>query len=279
MDPVVARKTWRTLEPLHGVIYFAPEASDAGESLGLAGPAWYFASRSAAMGEVRAEVVIATFFNFHPALVRRALAGAWDATTPEAVLAARYDVAARALRRGLGELAESPDLEEVAGLLRRAATAVTELPEGRPLFAAHAALPWPDDPLLVAWHAQTLLREFRGDAHVAALMLDGLTGVEALVMHAATGEIAAAALQTTRAWSDGEWSAAVDGLRAAGAVTVDGDLALTDEGRRRREWVEDATDRASLPAYEAIGEEGCDRLRTIGRPLSKAVVAAGLLNP
>src|SRR5438270_10402741 len=103
VDPVVARKTWRTLEPLHGLIYFAPEATERYAALGIDGRAGYFASRAAAMGPVSAEVVIATFFNFNPELVRAAIPGAWHASSPEKILAARVDVADAALRRALGD--------------------------------------------------------------------------------------------------------------------------------------------------------------------------------
>src|SRR5438094_4289023 len=191
MEPILARKTWRSLEPVHGMVYFAPEPSEAYAALGIRGSRMgYFGSRSAAMGPVPADVVIATFFNFHPALVRRAIPAAWEIASPQAILAARLDGADRALKRAFGdELLVSSQLAEAADLARTAALAACEHPEGRPLFAGHAALPWPDDAHLVLWHAQSLLREFRGDAHVAALLLEGLRGVEALVIHGATGEV------------------------------------------------------------------------------------------
>ena len=73
MDPMIARRTWRTLEPIHGMIYFSPEAAAAYERLGLTGRMGYFASRAAPMGAVPVEVVIATFYNFRPQLVRDAI--------------------------------------------------------------------------------------------------------------------------------------------------------------------------------------------------------------
>jgi hypothetical protein len=135
-------------------------------------------------------------------------------------------------------------------------------------------------PHLVLWHAQTLLREFRGDAHVAALLLDGLSGIEALVIHAATGEVGADVLRVSRGWSEDEWANAVEGLRAQGLVAGGGadEVTLTEEGRTRRQWVEDRTDALSTAAYAPLGEEGCDRLRHLARPFSKAVVGSGLLS-
>lgn len=275
IDPMIARKTWRTLEPIHGLIYFAPEAGEAYEALGLGpGMGGYFASRAAAMGPVPAEVVIATFFNFHPAFVRETIPAAWSVAAPAAILSARLGAADRALRARLGdEVAGSGEVEEAAVLARRAAESSTQWPEGRPLFAAHAALPWPEDPLLVLWHAQTLLREFRGDGHLAAMAVEGVSGVEALILHAATGEVPATTLRSSRRWPREEWDAALEGLRSRGWIDADG--ALTEAGRAHRQWVEDRTDALAAPAYAVLGEEGCERLRTLGRPLSKAIVSAG----
>src|SRR5947209_10308419 len=116
VDPVVARKTWRTLEPLHGLIYFAPEAADRYAALGIDGRAGYFASRAAAMGPVSAEVVIATFFNFNPGLVRAAIPAAWETTSTDKLLAARLDAADAALRRALGDAVDAPEMARAAAL-------------------------------------------------------------------------------------------------------------------------------------------------------------------
>jgi hypothetical protein len=274
VNPIAARKTWRTLEPIHGLIYFAPEAGAAYEALGLRpGQGGYFPSRAAAMGAVPAEVVIATFFNFHPALVRRALPEAWSLASPEAILAARVRAAGEALRAALGDAAFGPDVEEAATLARRAAEEATRWPEGRPLFAAHAALTWPDDPLLVLWHAQTLLREFRGDGHIAAMTTEGVDGVGALIIHGATGDVPSATLKMSRSWPDDEWASGEERLRSRGWLANDG--SLTDAGRTHRQWVEDRTDALAAPAYSAIGDDGCDRLRTLCRPWSKTIVEGG----
>ena len=273
IDPVVARKTWRTLEPIHGFVYFSPDAEPAYTAAGLKpGRMGYFASRSASMGAVPADVVIATFFNFHHGLVRSVIPEAWSLASPADVLDARLRIADQGLRRMLGDGVGSPGLAEAASLARTAAEVACERPEGRPLFAGHASLPWPDEPHLVLWHAQTLLREYRGDAHVAALLLDGLTGLEALVCHAASGDVPADTLRTTRAYSSDEWAAAVDAL--AGRGIVNGDGTFTDEGRRRRDEVERRTDAQSVAPYDAIGEDGCDRLRSLARPFSKAISEA-----
>ena len=275
VDPVVARKTWRTLEPIHGLVYFAPEAAERYAGLGIEDRAGYFASRAAPMGPVGAGVVIATFFNFNPDLVRAAIPTAWHTASTDKILDARLEGANAALRRALGDAVGTPEMAEAAALARTAAEAATEHVEGRPLFAGHAGLDWPDEPHLVLWHAQTLLREYRGDGHVAALTVAGLTGIEALVVHAATGEVSAAVLKATRAWSDEQWGAGVDAVRSRGWLADGDELRLSASGAAHRQEVEDVTDRLAVPAYSALGDEACADLRRLARPFSQAVVASG----
>lgn len=273
MDPVVARKNWRTSEPLHAFVYFAPEASVAYETVGLDGMAGYFASRSAPMGAVSAATVRATFFNFHPALVAEAMAGVWERTTPAEVVEARLGAVDAVLRSELAGVLGSDELARAAELLRVASDACDTA--GRPLAAGQQSLERPDDPHLALWHDLTVVREFRGDGHVSALVAGGLGPLEALVLHAASGEVPAEVLRRTRRWSDDEWRAGVETLRARGLV--DGDGGLTDEGRRCRDGVETTTDRLALAPWEALGEPRSDELRRLVRPWSKALVAAGRL--
>jgi hypothetical protein len=271
MEPVLARKMWRTLEPYHGFIYFAPEASEAYEGLGVHGFDGYFASRAAPMGAVPAEVVIATFFNFNPAVVHHAIPAAWRAATPERLLAARLAAVDAGLRRTCGDLIEGADVARAAELARIATGGCTAA--GRPLYAGHAALPWPDAPHLALWHAISVLREFRGDGHVACLVESGLEGIDALVLHAASGEVPRVALQTTRRWDDAAWDAAVDRLARRGIVDADG--AFTEAGATLRRSIEDRTDALALAPWAALGAPGCDELRALVRPLSQAIVQHG----
>lgn len=269
------RRMLRTLEPVHGMIYFVPEAQEAYASVGLQGRRMgYFASRAAPMGAVPAGVVIATFYNFNPDLIRRAIPAAWTLASPATVLEARLLAADRALHRLLGEAVRSPEMTEAAELARRATDGCHE--EGRPLYAGHAELPWPSlsDPHLVLWHAQSLLREFRGDGHVAALATAELSGVEALVMHEATGELAPGVLQATRGWSDHDWQQAQDSLAARGWLAADG--TLTGSGRQARAEIEDLTDRLAAPCWQVLGEQSCARLRQLVRPWSRFIAEQGL---
>src|SRR3954467_12068549 len=78
---------------------------------------------------------------------------------------------------------------------------------GRPLFAAHAALPRPEEPLSALWHDATALREFRGDGHVAALVHAGLDGCQANRLMTALG-LVPAIQRERRGWSESQWDAA-----------------------------------------------------------------------
>lgn len=271
MEPVMARKMWRTLEPYHGVIYFAPEATAAYEALGVVGFDGYFASRAAPMGAVPAEVVIATFFNFNPDIVRHAIPATWEIASPAQLLDARLSAADAALQRVLGDQVDDPSMVRAAELARSATRACTAA--GRPLYAAHASLPWPTPPHLVLWHAISLLREFRGDGHIACLVDAELDGIDALVLHAASGEVPRAALQTSRHWDDAAWEAAV--ARLAGRGLVDQAGAFTQEGAALRQHIEDRTDALALAPWAALGVAACDELRSLVRPLSRAVVESG----
>lgn len=263
----------RALDVLHAQSYFAPETEEALVAAGLRpGRMCYFASRSAPLGPVGPGLVAATFFNFNPATVGRHIPRAWGLVEPAALAPVRLDAAVRALRRLLGDAADSPEVAEAADLARRAADGCSVA--GRPLYAGHAALDWPDEPLAVLWHAVTLLREHRGDGHVAALVGSGLTGIEALVTHTATGKgFTVPSAQLTRGWSEEEWAAAVDGLRERGLLDADG--ALTESGTGLRADVEATTDRSGHAPWRRLGDEAAGRLADLGRRLAKTALAAG----
>ncbi|MGY6499522.1 MAG: SCO6745 family protein [Acidimicrobiales bacterium] len=273
-EPVLARKMHRTMEIYHGFIYFSPHANAAYADLGLGERAGYFASRAAALGPVPAEVVVATFFNFHPDLVARHIPHAWSVASPSDVSAARLRAADATLRQVLGDEVDGRDMARAAELAR---TAASDLPlSGRPLFAGHAALDWPEEPHLVLWHAQTLIREFRGDGHIACLVESGVArGIEALVMHAASGDVPAETLRTSREWSEGEWASAVSDLADRGWLAGDG--SFTDAGREVWDGVEARTDQLAMTPWSRLGDDACDELRSLVRPFSRALVSSGVL--
>ena len=270
----LAGRGHRAMDVLHGVSYYAPEVDQKLADAGLRpGRMCYFASRSAAMGAVSAGVTTATFYNFNPALVARHIPRAWGLASLDDILAARLRGADRALRRLLGDdVALSPAIHEAADLARAATVELS--PQGRPLYAAHAELPWPAEPHLALWHAATLLREHRGDGHVAVLLGSGLTGLEALITHTATGRgFTVAAAKATRGWSDAEWAIGQAGLRAREILDDDG--GLTAAGMELRNAVERATDELGAAPWITIGPEATDRLIDLGRGLSRQLLASG----
>lgn len=268
----LARAAHKVIEPLHSMVYFVPEAGERYAAAGLKGGLrGYFASRSAALGVVPAEVVIATFYNFSPALVRKAIPSAWDSVTPAALLAARYDAVDAAWTRLLGEAElKSEEMAEAAGLAREACAAIAPQIEGRPLYAGHAALPWPEPEHLQLWHAATLLREHRGDGHIAALVLAGLSGLEASVTYITYGSALNEELQRqTRGYSEDEWAQSKASLQKQGIL--DADNQFTDIGRQQREQIEAQTDVAAATPYEALGEQRTQRLIELARPWARSI--------
>ncbi|WP_420791336.1 SCO6745 family protein [Actinomycetospora lutea] len=270
MDASAAAALAKRLEPLHSMIYFVPEAGEELKEIGVRPRDQYFAQRAAPMGAVGPGLVAATFFNFNPAMIARTVPGVWSSAAPGDVVNARLRAADRALRRLLGDEVASAAVDEAATLARRACAGAT--PEDRPLYAGHADLPWPEEPHLVLWHAVTLLREHRGDAHLHALVSAGLSGIEALVTHVATGTgFTVAFAQQSRGWSPEQWADAKAGLAERGLM--DGD-ALTPEGEELRREIEDHTTRMSLGPWRRLGDDGVARLTEVSRPLSKAVLPA-----
>jgi hypothetical protein len=273
MDSTTSRRMHRVIEPVHAMIYFAPEAQAEYEGLGLSGPAeLYFPSRAAALGVVPWQVVQATFFGFSPLAVQFGIAEAWTKTTPQDVLAARFRGVDGALRRIAPDLVG--DVAEALDLVRIACDRCE--PPGRPLYAAHAALPEPAEPHLALWHGLSLLREYRGDGHIAALVSAEVTAPQALVLNGSwQGGAVTQFLQQTRAWTQDEWNTAAKQLEERG--WVDGEGALTAAGRTAREGIEELTDELALPPYEHLGLERTERLYELLLPLSKTVVASGTI--
>ncbi|KUF14399.1 MULTISPECIES: SCO6745 family protein [Streptomyces] len=274
LPPRAGRRCHGVLNTIHTTHYFAPDPGRELAALGITHPkAVNFAIRGAAMGAVGAGVITAAFYNYKPEVVARFVPEVWRTATPEDVLAARLRAVDSTLRRLLGEDAvSSPEMTEAAGLALRAAEACS--PGGRPLYAAHAALPVPREPHLAYWHAATLLREHRGDGHLVALLDAELDAVEALASHTATGRSMTPKWNlATRGWSPEDWDAALDRLRGRGILDAAGEL--TEAGVALRQRIEEQTDRLDRAPYEHLGAAGVERLTELGSAFAGAVVRAG----
>jgi hypothetical protein len=268
-QPSLARRFFDRFEPVHAVTYFAPEARTALDGLGFRG-FWmgYFAARSAPFGVVPTEVVTAAFYNFTPERVAKALPAAWDIASPSDALRARQDSAVAALRRyGVTD----DDAGPAAELAEKAARSAPL--DGRPLFAANVALDWPDEPVARLWHAVTLLREQRGDGHVAVLSTHGVSGRESNVLHAAAGRVPREMIMRSRDYDEEQWDHYRQRLARRGLL--DGDGALTDAGRDLKQRIEETTDRLALSALDALDDDEVERLFRSLTPTTRKVVAAG----
>jgi hypothetical protein len=229
-------------------------------------------------------VVAASFFNFAPAFVARAIPGVWELITPEEALRVRLAGATSALGRLLA--GQEAQAAAAAGLLWRA---IGELDfSGRVLASANAALPVPGDAdgdgvhdgdgshdgdggrgggLAGLWQAATLLREHRGDGHFAALAAADVDGCEAVVLRCGL-DLRREDMQPVRGWTDEAWDDALSRLAARGWVAADG--TLTSTGRDAHAAVEDATDRAASRPWARLGPEATAEIAAALTPLARA---------
>jgi hypothetical protein len=271
MQPTPQGVLKRLAGPFHNVTYYAPEIRDFA-AVGVTG--WwraYFAYRSAPLGRVPLEVVVAAFYNFAPRMVARAIPSVWEVVTPERALEIRLDAVDRALRRILGEQVASARMSGAAGVARHAVEGCAIA--ARPLFAAHSALPWPDEPHLCLWHACTLLREQRGDAHAIALASAGVDGPQSHVLMAALGHGNRASILAIRGWTTDEWHDAEARLAERG--WLDGDGVLTEQGRDGRRAIEAQTDELCREPTDRLGPDGLAALADKLGPLVDLLLDSG----
>jgi hypothetical protein len=232
-------------------------------------------TRAAPMGRVKAEVVWSAFFNPSPAGIRRLIPAAWEAAEPDAILAAQAEALSGPLADAVTSM-DPADLVELAALSRAVSETAIENDEGRPLFAGLASLPFPSEHHMMIWHAAKLLREHRGDGHIAALVVEGLGRIDVLVVHAAFDGFSADMLRRSRRWTLEEWNTSVESLRERGWLTDADEPTLTEAGFARRRWIEDRTDQLAATAYEPIGNDGIERMIELGGRFTQALEDGGL---
>jgi len=249
-DIALVQRLGVLVESVHAVVYFAPEPKAAYAELGLRG-FWRgdFASRAAPLGAAGPELVTALFGGFAPTMVGRAVPQVWSVASPPQVQAARLAGATAALRRLLGE----HRLATVVAAADMTDRCVRALPlPGRPMAAAQAGLPRLDDPLAALWHDCTVLREHRGDGHLASVAVAGLIWPEP---HLLQGDRVDAQQQQHRGWDDQTWQDAAKRVR----------------GKDLRE-VEVLTDRLAAPAYSALDRAERVELAQFLEPLALAAI-------
>lgn len=270
---LVARRLFELTEPISLVNFFSQEPNDSMAALGFRNY-WdgYFAGRSAPLGRVPAEVVHAAFYSFAGGEVARHIPKVWDTTTPEAAYAAREQGCVAALRRILGDLVETPELRCASELLAKASTSAPT--EGRVMYAALRTLPMPDEPVARLWHAANMLREHRGDGHIAALVSERIGGTEAHVLSAlASGIYPAESFGRIHHLPESRLAEVMNGLRDRGLLDADG--RLTDAGRATKSRIEALTDALAAAPYDGLEPLELDQLITLLEPISDRLQATG----
>ncbi|MGZ4701758.1 MAG: SCO6745 family protein [Ilumatobacteraceae bacterium] len=270
MDQQVVREAHTEISLAHRFVYFVPEAPEEYAALGITGAGGYFASRAAPMGAVPDDVVIATFYNFSPLAVTEAMVGVWEAASPESWEAARLRAVGRAMQRVGAELS-SADIGEARSLID---SVVGNLDlAGKPLAAANSSVALPEDPMVALWQQLAVVREWRGDVHVALLVVNEIGPCECLVLSTGTGRFPLRIAQVTRRWDQAQWAAAVARLAERGWVTDDG--TVTPAGVAERNRIEDETDRLCASIWQPVGDSGAARLSELIKPIHSAMDAAG----
>ncbi|MEU6388035.1 MarR family transcriptional regulator [Streptomyces sp. NPDC046939] len=270
----LARRMFELLEPVCMVTFAADECNEELAALGHR-TYWdgYFASRAAPLGRVPAEVVHAAFYNFADGEVARHIPSAWETIPPEESVAARGRGSAASLRRILGpELAGSRGLARAADLTMKAATSAPI--EGRVMYAGMRTLPVPSDPVARLWHAATMLREHRGDGHIAALVGARIGGTEAHVLDAlAQGIHPPESFGRVHHLPKERLAEVMAGLRERGLVDEEG--RFTEAGRETKRRIEALTDELASAPYEALSPTETDELIAELEPITAVLVASG----
>jgi hypothetical protein len=269
----VARRLFELTEPISLVNFSSDEPNDAMAALGFRGY-WdgYFAGRSAPLGRVPAEVVHAAFYNFGDGEVARHIPRVWDTTTPEAAHAARQQGCVAALRRILGDLVETPGFTCAGELLAQASTSAPT--DGRVMYAGLRALPMPAEPVARLWHAANMLREHRGDGHIAALVSERIGGTEAHVLSALDmGIYPAESFGRIHHLPEARLAEVMSGLRDRGLVDASG--RFTDAGRATKDRIESLTDVLAEPPYDGLEPNELDRLIASLEPIAARLMATG----
>lgn len=261
-----ARRLGRLVEPIAAGVYFAPEAMERYGDLGLNYVEGYFCSRGACLGKAPWTVICAAFAAFNPAVVEPAVTAGWQKTDPDTVLAARLEGATAQLTR----LVDAParDIERATEILFSITDGID--PSGRALSGGLRALPRPDTPMGALWRAADVVREHRGDGHIAA-WLPSFDSTEITVLTELYWGIPPRSYVFTRGWADADVDAAYDRLTRRGLV--DGDV-LTPAGREERETVERATDEAARAPVERLGDRAGELFELLA-PMARAVVEGG----
>jgi hypothetical protein len=254
-----ARRLRDACEPVAMHAVWSRTTNERLAQLGLDFLTSYVGGRGASLGDPAGAVVAAAFAWFEPGLVTTLWDAARTAVAPDRLAQARDESTVASLREVLAD--EDPG--EVASLLADAAEAADGM--GRPLFSGRRADGRPRDAVHCLWWACGLVREHRGDSHVAAAAAAGLNAVEMNILTELWIGMPLLSYTATRGWAPEAMQRAVARLEGLGWVR---DGALTSEGLAERFGIEQRTDAQEQQIVAALGhrlEEVCGRLNHWGQ--------------
>ena len=162
-------QTYPLINKVGGAYYFTPETLAHGKSIGLNGLQFYFGGRGGVLGDVEEPVVTSAFAYFAPSMVKKF----WDSATavmpPRQIAREHFKCAHEFGRNLIGAVEDIVEFNEIATKVRS-----TIDPAGLALYAGLAGEPMPVDPQAAAYQHIMVLREFRGSAHIVAILGSGL---------------------------------------------------------------------------------------------------------
>ena len=237
----------RSTQALIGWIFWDAIAGGKYEALGVPGRLGYVGARAAPLAPAGDAAVIAAFYTIHPNIVRAGLGAVRKTTTFAAMWEARDEAVVEGLHAYVGDTA-CAQIATAAPLLWQAVGACE--PAGRTLFAAHLDMPRPEDPLLLAWHGASNVREWRGDTHMALLVAEGLDAVEASLLHSAWQGYDHDWVARSRGWNDAEIA---EGFRRLEARGLAAGALVNERAITLRDHIERRTDELASVPYAAIG--------------------------
>jgi len=142
------------------------------------------------------------------------------------------------------------------------------------MYAGLRALPMPAEPVTRLWHAANMLREHRGDGHIAALVSERIGGTEAHVLSALTmGIYPAESFGRIHHLPQARLAEVMDGLRDRGLLDASG--RFTDAGRANRTRIESLTDALAEAPYDALEPPEIEQLIAALEPISARLQATG----
>jgi hypothetical protein len=265
----VARRVRDAIEPIATIGWWSRSASESATEVGLDFFSAYVWGRAASLGpDVSPAVVESCFGVFESGMIERVLTAAQATVSQEVVLAARQ----RGATAGLAASTGSIDPSVIATLGSRLLVALQEVEgTGRPLFSALRALPVPHDPHGALWRGAELLREHRGDGHLAAGIAVGLNASEMNVLTELWLGYGFGEYSGTRGFSTDRLAETAAGLHERGWLT--GERSLTADGRQAREAIELATDASQQALMDALGDDA-EWVITSATTISSAVLAS-----